>query len=275
MPSVSRLNNHMTSGKSMPPTRNVCSAAVRYPGCAMWTSSPAPCSARRFSPHGTFSEVPPAQVQEDFRQRFCRWGLPLRFRVDNGNPWGNWNDLPTALSLWLFGLGVEVLWNDPGHPEQNPKVERSQGTGRRWAEPHRCRDVAELQEHFDEVDVIQRERYPAVGGQSRQEAFPELAQVRRRYTRSWERRQWDLLRALEHLASYAAVRRVSGSGHVSVYASNYYVGTAYCGQNVYVELDPSAQEWVISDPEGRQLRRHKAQQVTREGILKLRWTKKQ
>jgi hypothetical protein len=194
--------------------------------------------------------------------------------VDNGNPWGNWNDLPTALALWLIGLGVEVLWNDPGHPEQNPKVERSQGTGYRWTEPHRCYEVAELQGHFDTMDVLQRERYPAVGGRSRWQAFPELAQVVRRYRHRGERREWDLERALQHLAGYQAVRRVWHSGHVSVYDRGYYVGTAYRGQSVYVQLDPSALEWVMTDLEGRQLRRHRAEQVTRERIVQLRLSAK-
>jgi len=235
-------------------------------------SSPARYWAPEFSPRRTFSEVPPVQVQEAFREHFSRWGLPEAFRLDNGNPWGNWNDLPTALALWLIGLGVEVLWNDPGHPEQNPKVERSQGTGKRWAEPHRCLEAAQLQEHFDRVDVIQRERYPAVGGKSRLEAFPELAEGGRRYTREWERRYWALERVLEHVAAYAVVRRVWQSGHVSVYDKGYYVGTAYRGQSVYVELDPSAREWVITDQEGRQLRRHPARQLTRERIVGLRLT---
>jgi transposase InsO family protein len=179
------------------------------------------CWAPPFSPHGTFSEVPPTDVQADFRQRFARWGLPQRVRVDNGNPWGNWNDLPTALALWLIGLGVQMRWNDPGRPQQNGKVERSQGTGKRWTEPHRCQDVAELQAHFDQMDLWQRERYPAVGGRSRGEAFPELAQVRQRYTRGWEQRHWDLTRAVQHLAGYVAARRVSRSGHVSVYDHGY------------------------------------------------------
>ena len=39
------------------------------------------------------------------------------------------------LALWLIGLGIEVIWNPPRCPQANGVVERSQGTGKRWAEP--------------------------------------------------------------------------------------------------------------------------------------------
>jgi hypothetical protein len=273
-PSASPRDSRTTSGKSMPPTRSAWPAAGRSPGCGWWTSSPGPCSAPAFSPQSSSPAVPAPTVQDVLRQQFACWGLPRRLRVDNGVPWGNWNDLPTALALWLIGLGVDVLWNDPGHPEQNPKVERAQGTGKRWAEPQQCRDVAQLQEHFDRVDLIQRARYPAVGGRSRLEAFPELAQVQRRYTHAWEQRHWDLGRVLEHLAGYVAVRRVSSSGHLSVYASDYYVGKAYSGQTVQVALDPSARQWVCTDSRGTQLRCFPAQQITRARLMKLSLTGK-
>jgi hypothetical protein len=47
-------------------------------------------------------------VQAELRRQFRRWGLPNALRVDNGNPWGDWSDLPTALALWLIGLGLDV-----------------------------------------------------------------------------------------------------------------------------------------------------------------------
>ena len=168
--------------------------------------------------------MPAPAVQDELRRQFGRWGLPLWVRVDNGYPWGNWNDLPTALTLWLWGLGLRVHHNEPRHPEQNPKVERSQGTGSRWAEPWACTSVEQLQRRFDEEDRIQREVYPALAGQSRRAAHPGLAHSGRRYGRAWERRHWDLEGALEQLAGYQAVRQVSSAGQVRIYAHNYYVG---------------------------------------------------
>jgi hypothetical protein len=232
-------------------------------------TSPALCWARAFSPPGFFTQVPATAVQAQFRVQFVRWGLPAWIRVDNGYPWGNWNDLPTALPLWLVGMDVGVHWNEPGHPEQNPKVERSQGTGSRWAEPWTCRSVDQLQQRFEQEDRIQRELYRAVGGHSRLAAHPDLRHSGRRYSQTWERRHWDLERALQHLAQYQAVRRVSRSGHVRIYAHNYYVGTNYAGASVYVQLDPDIRAWVIADQAGTQIRQLPAQQLTRPRLMAL------
>jgi hypothetical protein len=225
---------------------------------------------RTFFPQGYFTQVPATAVQEEIRQQLGRWGLPAWLRVDNGYPWGNFNDLPTALSLWLVGLGVQVHWNEPRRPQQNAKVERSQGTGSRWAEPWTSSTVAELPTRFDREDQVQRALYPSQpGGRSRLAAYPALFQVQQRYTRTWERRHWDLHRAVQHLAEYQAVRKVSTAGHVGLYDHAYYVGRAYAGQAVYVQLNPDTVEWMISDAEGREVRKHAAQQITRARLLAL------
>lgn len=231
-------------------------------------SSAAPSSGPSFSPQGYWGQVPPTAVQAALRRQFRRWGRPNALRVDNGNPWGNWSDLPTALALWLIGLGLEVRWNDPCCPQQNGKIERSQGTGKRWAEPGRCHTMAELQRHLDEVDHIQRECYPAVGQLSRLAAFPQLRHSGRPYTQAWEERTWDLGRVRQAVAGYV-VPRVIHSGRVALYDQRYYVGRAYDGQTLYVHLDPDEGLWVIADQEGRLVRQHQAREITRERIVKL------
>ena len=190
-------------------------------------------------------------------------------RVDNGVPWGNWNDLPTPFALWVLGVGVTWHWNDPGCPQQNPKIERSQGTGKRWGEPGRCGTAAELQAQLDEADQIQREVYPHHGGRTRWQLFPGLRHSGRRYSEAWERRRWDLGCVEEHLAEYVGIRRVSATGHVTIYDHGRYVGTQYRGQDVQVQYDPSAHGWLIADKEGRELRRHPAPEISREQIHKL------
>jgi hypothetical protein len=171
--------------------------------------------------------------------------------------------------LWVVGLGVRWHWNDPRCPQQNPKVERSQGTAKRWAEPGTCPSVAELQARLDEADRLQREEYALRGGGSRLELFPELRHGGRRYSAAWEERSWSLRLAQEHLAEYVGVRRVGSGGAVAVYHQSRYVGRQYAGRFVQVQYDPHSPRWVISDEQGRELRRHAAPEVSREPIVKM------
>jgi transposase len=125
-------------------------------------------------------------------------------------------DWPPDLALWLIGLGIDLHWNDPHTPPQNGIVERSQGTGKRWAEPERCATAAERQQRLQAMDVIQREAYPSIDGQSRAAAFPDLKHSGRPYRAAWERRHWDHRRVLAHLAGYVVPRRVDKNGDVSL-----------------------------------------------------------
>jgi hypothetical protein len=226
--------------------------------------------APRFSPQYYWAHVPEANVQWRLRAAFERWGRPRQLRVDNGKPWGSRSDLPPVLALWLIGLGVAVNWNDPCCPQQNGVVERSQGTAKRWAEPHACRDPAELQVRLDGDDLLQRERYPVAGGRSRGELFPELAHSGRPYREVDEAGSWCLERVRDHLAQCAVPRRVDSQGKISIYNRNLYVGAMYGGQGVWVQFDPGRGEWLINNNAGQELRTQPAPEICAESIRSLR-----
>jgi hypothetical protein len=209
-------------------------------------------------------------VQREIRQAFARWGRPEHFRVDNGFPWGATGGLPTELALWLFGLEVTVLWNQPRRPQQNGVVERTQGVSKQWAEPHSCASPEELQQRLEHFDSIQRNRYPSIAGRSRVEAFPQLCHSDRPYDRRWEQRHWNLAHAWKHLAEYVAVRRVDRNGKVSLYDIEHWLGKALVGQTVFVSLDPDLGEWLYAAQDGRELRRRPATELSRENIIGLR-----
>jgi hypothetical protein len=227
------------------------------------------CYGPSFSPRGYWAEVTPVDVQAELRRAFSHWGLPERFRVDNGVPWGSWGDLPTDLVLWLIGLGVGVDWNPPRRPQDNGVVERSQGTAKRWAEPWTCATAAELQQRLKEMDGIQRQEYPSVGGRSRLEAFPELLHSERPYTRTWERTHWSLAAVTAYVAGHVVPRRVDKSGTVSVYNRNHYVGKIHAQKAIHVMLDPEIREWIFADEGGQQLRVRPATEISRRAIIGL------
>ena len=264
----------MRSGRWTPPNRSPWRPANSSVGCGSSTSVAARCCGPRFFPRGNWSQVPPQEVQAQLRQAFHRWGRPERFRVDNGVPGGSSGDLPTDLAMWLIGLELVVDWNPPRRPQDNGVVERSQGTAKRWAEPHTCSSPEELQRRLEQMDGIQRQEYPSLRGRSRLEAFPQLNHPGREYSPDWERAHWDLARVLEHLSGYAVRRRVDISGKVSLYNRYHYVGVVHQMKNVYVMLDPEVREWVFADDRGQQLRRQPATEISQENILTLTVTRR-
>jgi transposase InsO family protein len=218
---------------------------------------------------GQWNQVKPAAVQKALRRCFRMWGLPGAVRVDNGYPWGSGNDLPTALALWLIGLGVPVHWNRPRRPQDNGKVERLQGVTQQWAEAAQCPDRHHLRVRLTWVSTMQRERYPAVRGQSRRVAYPELGVRRRPYDPCDEARCWDVGRVYGYLSHEVWPRRVDANGRVSLYCRAYTVGRRYARQQVHVRFDAAGLAWVFSDSRGQEIRRYPAEQLTAERIRSL------
>jgi hypothetical protein len=212
-------------------------------------------------------------VQAALRGVFERWGRPERLRVDNGGPWGPGDDLPPSLMLWLIGLGIAPIYNPPARPTENAKVERSNGTVNRWGEPTRCPSYAAWEEKLKWVARVQREEYPAVGGKSRLAAHPELTAPPRPYRREEEEAEWKLERVTSYLGAGKWPRQVSQRGQISLYGKAYEVGRGHRGQQVWVRFDATTCEWVIEGKEGEQLRRHPAEQITRERIRELKVSK--
>jgi hypothetical protein len=213
--------------------------------------------------------VPLAAIRDVLREAFGVWGLPQGLRLDNGYPWGNGTGLPTALALWVAGLGVALRFNPPRHPQDNGVVERSHGVTTAWSEPWTCPNAAALQQRIAELDYIQREEYPVQGGRSRRQLFPGLEQPWRPYPTAGEATSWqeDLARA--YLAEHLARRQVDVQGKVTVYARSYYVGRIHRGQEALVQYDPDEGVWVFADTQGVQWCRHLAEQITRERLLAL------
>jgi hypothetical protein len=206
-----------------------------------------------FSPQGHFNQVPVGLVQAQLRACFECWGMPARLKVDNGSPWGSWSDLPTFLALWLIGLGIEMHWNPPRRPQSNGVVERSHGTAQRWADLASCRSVEELQQRLDREDIVQREEYPYLAGQSRLQAYPELAHSGRPYESERESEVWSWQRVMEHLGGYVMTRQVDASGKFGLYQGKEYVGTKLKGRTVLLQFDADKEQWLISDDKGAEL----------------------
>jgi hypothetical protein len=229
------------------------------------------CTAA-FSPHGYFVQVPPGLVQAELRSCFRRWGRPLSLRVDNGNPWGSWGDLPTPLAWWLIGLGLGVTWIPPRTPQDNGVVERSQGVAFNWAEPDRCHNPKELPARLDREDRVQREFYPYRSFGSRMEAYPGLAHSGRPSSAAWERAHWSWDAVRSYLAGVTVPRKVDCCGKIGVYHDKLDVGTVNRGRPVVLQFDAATAEWVIGGSDGVELCRRPLTQFDARGLRQLKTT---
>lgn len=176
-------------------------------------------------------------------------------RFDNGTPWGTGSPVPSALALWLVGLGIEPVLGRPHQSTDNAVVERSHGVLNGWVDPHQCADFDDLQVTLQSFVVFQRERYPACQGRSRLATYPALMTKPRPYTASTETTDWSLQAVFDYLATFRFQRTVEVNGRLTLLNREYYVGRAFQRRTVAVHMDAQARQWVIYDDYGAVLKR--------------------
>lgn len=173
--------------------------------------------------------------------------------------------------MWLLGLGIDLVWNRPRHSQGNAVIERAHGVCQRWVEPATCQTPADLQARLDWATRLQRERYPALAGQSRLAAFPALAAGGRPYDPAQEAAQWDECRVWAWLGERVWTRRVDKVGRISLANRALGVGRAWAGTEVTVRLavHDHMPAWIIRDGHGTLLRQHPAPELARDRLLAL------
>jgi len=207
-------------------------------------------------------------------EAFETWGRPLKMRFDNGVPWGTAQHVPSALCLWIVGLGIEVIFGRPACSTDNALVERSHGVLAKWVEPQHCWSLEDCQDRLDWAVETQRERYHAPKHLSRAQAYPELYTNSRTYCRAIHKSLWCLQTVAQFLSTYHFERKVEKNGQISLLATSYLVGRSYARQHVLIHLDPHCLQWVVEDTFGRELVRHPCQELAYEKIHALKLAKR-
>ena len=71
-----------------------------------------------------------AETRPHLESAMREFGVPEALRSDGGSPFASAQSPGrlTKLAVWLIKLGIELHRNWPGHPEQNPRLERYHGT---------------------------------------------------------------------------------------------------------------------------------------------------
>ena len=177
-------------------------------------------------------------------RQFCIWILPGAIRTDNGEPFGvTTRDVVPIMSLWLKAYGVDHIHNRPRQPQENAKVERAPGTTSRWAEVHKCTNIAQLQQLLTEACIIQREKYPVtrLGNVSRAELHKSLFDKKRPFDKA----VFDERKAFEYLANAVMPRKVSSSGNIALYSKVFSVGMKNKGKVMMIKFDPNNMQWIV------------------------------
>jgi hypothetical protein len=221
-----------------------------------------------FFPHYHFNEADPLQIQKMMRRCFQQWGLPKVLRLDNGRPLGDpqRSSVP-ELDLWFIGLGIEVKWNKPATPKENAKVERMQQTTANWAEVEKCCSCKELQQHLDQVALIQREHYSVrrLQGKSRKQCYSALWQNQRPYNSHL----FNIGKVYKYLSQVTCMRKVSKSGFFTFYAQNVYIGTRYTAQTLAISFDSNNKRFLVSEPSKKAFAFFSADNFTAKAIQTL------
>lgn len=202
------------------------------------------------------------------------WGCPERIRVDNGTPWATQSSLPSALALWLVGLGILPIYGRPARSTDNAVVERSHGILAQWVEPADCPNATVCAERLAWAVHTQRNRYRDPHTLTRCQAYPTLLTNSRRYAPLHEAAQWSLQRVVAYLSHFHFQRKVEKFGQITLFANTYAVGRAFSRQSVDVRLDALSLAWIISDEYGHEIIRHPNQELTYHLISQLRLAKR-
>lgn len=207
-------------------------------------------------------------IKERVEAVFNEWGMPSAIRVDNGLPFGGAGSaVVPAMALWLIGIGIEVRWNTPRRPQENAKVERSQGTLGNWAEAQRLSSVEDLSKRLKRDIKFYNESFPQgrKGGKTKLEQFPELLVN----TRRLDENKFELNRVMEYLSSKTYERVSSSNGQIFIYNHRFSVGAAYKKKVVTIKLDPSNNEWVVLNSDNEVIKREPTR-LTKDNICAMK-----
>ena len=176
-----------------------------------------------------------AQVHRVMDRAFREYGLPRAIRTDNGPPFGSVGlGGLTTLSIWWIKLGITPERIEPGHPEQNGRLERLHRTLKEeTASPPRASRRSQ-QSAFDTFRDSYNERRP-------HEALGQRppSRVYRRSEREYPRRV-----ECPEYARGVAVRKVRTNGQIKWKGELVYLSVALRGEPVGL-VQRDSRYWTI------------------------------
>lgn len=194
--------------------------------------------------------------------------------MDNGMPWGTSSKVPSAMGLWLVGLGIELIYGRPARSTDNAVVERSHGVLDQWIDPQQCANYGDCAQKLDWAVRTQRERYRVNQGQTRLEKYPDLYANTRGYDAQHDSQMWSRYRVKHYLSGFSFQRKIEKNGRINLFTNNYSVSAKCARRYVEVHFDEVTEQWIICDEFGKELRRHPVKELNYELISQLQLSKR-
>lgn len=208
------------------------------------------------------------QIRQTLLLVFHKWGLPKVIKSDNGAPFGiPSRDVVPVMSLWLKGWNVQPVLNRPRRPQDNAKVERTQGTSSRWAEISKASDAQDLQNRLNGIIKEHLDKYPVkrLGFITRSSVFPDLYTKQRRLDES----QFDINTVYAFLSDKPLQRKVAISGSMALYGKVFQVHVRFKRQFVALKFNPHKIGWEVFEQNGTLIKFIPDQRFSRDNILLL------
>lgn len=160
---------------------------------------------------------------------FREYGLPKRFRTDNGPPFGSVGaGRLTPLSVNLIKAGVLPEWIEPGHPEQNGRHERFHLTLKQA--------IADPPAETLDQQLRRMEGFVHEYNFDRPHESLDMKTPATYYSSS--SRKWDgVLRSPEYDNHKGHVRKVAPSGGIWFAGKNIYVSRGLAGEYVLIKKE--------------------------------------
>ncbi len=169
-------------------------------------------------------------VKTNLIEAFKKYGLPKRFTMDNGAPWGcsSKDKVLTKLAVWFIKLGIFVGYSRPRHPQTQGKDERfHRSLKEEVLNIYTIKNIIDAQNQFNQWRFIYNCERP-------HEALNMGVPVER-YCPS-NREYTDIFKPIEYLQD-DIVRKADANGQISYKSNVVRVGDALVGE--YVAIRPT------------------------------------
>ena len=229
-------------------------------------SYPHPAGERRWT-----RKVSLEEARDDCRQTFERWGLPDVLQMDRDKVLVTTGEypFPSLFTLWLVGLGIEHRLIQ--RVTQNGSVERCHRTfDKQMLSGPQCDDWPTFKAYVASELERLNERIPsrakACRGQPPLVAHPEARIPRRPYHQEREAELFNLRRVYAYLAGGRWVRHTTVKGQFKFADHFWTLGSHLRRLPIIITFTPETLEFIVSSPEGQELKRLPSDWLTEASI---------